>query len=522
MDILSILSFLLPIGLSPLKIELLPIIFFVIIWGLFAFTIIGVAKHANAANWEKNWYNNDNDSSNDLDVEHGSVLELSDVVATKAEKLADVMPGIILIIGLLGTFIGLGLALDKASSILSSADASAMDSSMTQLMGMLEGLGAKFKTSTWGLLAFLLLKPIMARNGYEERRLKWVIEKVKREFDLIRSQHEKAENAKNEKILSGLLGVSTAINSSHQALMQHAVQWQKQSEEAFERQVTQLQTTLTEVPLSIRAMNQETSNWLKESVDLHRQVSNSMSDFIAKNEQVVDKLGVSAQGMSNAATDMGKSAGHLQEVITDFKGKMEDVIEMMKSDLNTTIQGMNESFKVNMKTMSDDLSVATTNISTAVIGLSESVDKTMNDVSTTINESMDLQKKSQQQFIVTTNLLQEKIIMMTELVDKLKDDITQPLQAVSASNRNVISLTKKLDENTERQIETLSEMTKDIQALLSVIKQGNMTISTPAMPTHDGIHVVPVSNPEAISSKDNNHDNTSMKTAFKKLKRGGV
>lgn len=520
MDFLSILNFLSPVNFSSAKVELLPIIFFVIIWGLFIFTIIGILKNANAENWEKNWYNDDDDSSNDLDVEHGSVLELSDVVATKSEKLADVMPGIILIIGLLGTFIGLGLALDKASSILSSADASAMDSSMAQLMGMLEGLGAKFKTSTWGLLAFLLLKPIMAKNGYEERRLKWVIEKVKSEFDLIRNQREKSENEKNEKVLSGLLGVSTAINSSHQALMAYATQWQQQSEELLNKQISKLQTTLTEVPISIKEMNKETSNWLKESVDLHRQVSDSMSAFLVKNDQVVDKLGESAQGMANAATNMGESASHLQGVITDFRTKMEEVIEMMKSDLNTTIQGMNESFKVNMQTMSNDLSVATKDISTAVNGLSQSVDKTMNDVSATINESMDLQKKSQQQFIVTTNLLQEKIIMMTELVDKLKDDITQPLQAVSASNRNVISLTKKLDENTERQIEALSEMTKDIQALLSAMKNGNFATISGAIP-HGVTNVVTTTASEVTPKKDDN-DNADKKAAFEKLKRGGV
>lgn len=500
MDILSIISFLLPFGLSPFKLELLPIVFFVIIWGLFAFTIIGVRKNANAQNWEKNWYNDDNDSSNDLDVEHGSVLELSDVVATKSEKLADVMPGLILVIGLLGTFIGLGLALDKASSILSNADASAMDSSMTQLMGMLEGLGAKFKTSTWGLLAFLLLKPIMAKNGYEERRLKWVIEKVKREFDVIRNQREKNENAK------------------HQTLLSYATQWQQRSEEFFNKQISKLQATLVEVPTSIKEMNEETSGWLRESVDLHRQVGESMSAFLVKNDQVVDKLGESAQGMAGAAVNMGESASHLQEVITDFKTKMEDVIEMMKSDLNTTIQGMNESFRVNMQTMSNDLSVATKDISVAVNGLSESVDKTMNDVSNTIGESMDLQKKSQQQFTVTTSLLQEKIIVMTELVDKLKDDITQPLQAVSASNRNVISLTKKLDDNTDRQIESLSEMTKDLQALLSLMKQGNFTTATSAMPIRSNIQSTQVGNLGATAQKSD----ADRKADLDKLKRGGV
>lgn len=63
--------------------------------------------------------------------------------------MAEIMPGILLILGLLGTFLGLSMALNKASSILIDANSAAgMDSAMSNLMGMMEGLGTKFKTST--------------------------------------------------------------------------------------------------------------------------------------------------------------------------------------------------------------------------------------------------------------------------------------------------------------------------------------------------------------------------------------
>ena len=115
---MEILNFLLPIHLSPFKIDILPGVFFVIIWGLFVFTIVRVYQTAKPENWENNWYGgNKNNKSKKMDAEHGSVMEISEAVATPAEKLADIMPGMILIIGLLGTFLGLGLALDKASSI---------------------------------------------------------------------------------------------------------------------------------------------------------------------------------------------------------------------------------------------------------------------------------------------------------------------------------------------------------------------------------------------------------------------
>jgi regulator of replication initiation timing len=57
---------------------------------------------------------------------------------------------------------------------------------MANLMGMMEGLGTKFKTSTWGIMAFLLLKAWSAANGYEERRLRWCVGKMKAAFEFSR------------------------------------------------------------------------------------------------------------------------------------------------------------------------------------------------------------------------------------------------------------------------------------------------------------------------------------------------
>ena len=163
MEITNIISFLNPITIeqSTGNIEPLPLFFFTLILIVFLVTVISTKLNAKTESWEKNWLIDQNKKISKLDIEQGSVIDLSQLIATKSEKVADVMPGIILIIGLLGTFIGLGLALDKASSILGSANPDSMNDSMAQLMGMMEGLGTKFKTSTWGLMAFLLLKGIL-------------------------------------------------------------------------------------------------------------------------------------------------------------------------------------------------------------------------------------------------------------------------------------------------------------------------------------------------------------------------
>ncbi|WAP63105.1 MULTISPECIES: hypothetical protein [Pseudomonas] len=182
MNFQEILTFLLPSA------DLLQLLFAGLIGILSLVTVIALKRGAREQSWERKWNGGGQD---DLDVEHGSVNEISAAVASPGEKMVEFMPGILLILGLLGTFLGLGIALNKASTILVEANAGGgMDNAMTNLMGMMEGLGTKFKTSTWGILAFLLLKAYAASNGYEERRLRWCVGQMKRAFDSSRLQRQ--------------------------------------------------------------------------------------------------------------------------------------------------------------------------------------------------------------------------------------------------------------------------------------------------------------------------------------------
>ncbi|WP_420170350.1 hypothetical protein ACN99C_16065 [Pseudomonas alloputida] len=182
MNFQEILTFLLP-SADPLQ-----LLFAGLIGILSLVTVIALKRGAREQTWERKWNGGGQD---DLDVEHGSVNEISAAVASPGEKMIEFMPGILLILGLLGTFLGLGIALNKASTILVEANAGGgMDNAMTNLMGMMEGLGTKFKTSTWGILAFLLLKAYAASNGYEERRLRWCVGQMKQAFDSSRLQRQ--------------------------------------------------------------------------------------------------------------------------------------------------------------------------------------------------------------------------------------------------------------------------------------------------------------------------------------------
>jgi len=462
-------QFLIPIQLNPLSVEWLPLFFFLVIWGLFYLTIWHVRKNATPEKWENNWRGgNKNDRSGDLDAEHGSVMEISDAVATPAEKWADIMPGMILIIGLLGTFLSLGLALDKASLILTQVDGSSMDSSMSNLMGMMQGLGTKFKTSTWALLAFITLKIILSRNGYDEQRLRWSIRKVKTELDNVREKKINEESERSYQLISSIQLVAAQFEKTllgnHQDQKTLLTTLGQQNQELIE---------------TIQGNHDESLKSLQESARQNLATRKAMEQFVQTNAATVETLGQSAAGMSHAAKEMGGSANQLKEVINSFRDNMEEVVTMMKDDLGSTIKDMNTSFSKNMGKMSDDLAknisdmnvnfkknmgemsqglgTATTDISDAVRSLSTNVEKTMDNVSNTISDSMDIQKKAYQAFVETSDHLNGQVIEMTQLVEKLSGDITAGLKAVSESNRNVISLNKRYDSNSDQVLAVLAK-----------------------------------------------------------------
>lgn len=173
--------------LTPDFSDLLQASFFFVMLAMLLLTVISVWRTASARAWEKKWNRASNAKAGiSQGIEQGGVTDLFHIVATRPEKLAEVMPGMLLIVGLLGTFIGLGLALDKASSILGAStamDAAGAADGLQNMLGMLKGLGTKFKTSTWGITGFILMKVWSEVTQFDEKRLAWVIGKVKQESE---------------------------------------------------------------------------------------------------------------------------------------------------------------------------------------------------------------------------------------------------------------------------------------------------------------------------------------------------
>ena len=497
----EIIAFLLP-GNDPIQ-----IVFGVSLLALICLTVVLAWVGARPSSWEKKWNGGTHDdTSDDLDVEHGSINDISAAVATTGEKMADIMPGILLILGLLGTFLGLGIALNKASTILVEANAGGgMDSAMANLMGMMEGLGTKFKTSTWGICAFLLLKAWSAKNGYEERRLRWCVGKMKTAFETAREEQKKEREQAQQAVIDVLVRIDRSLLSQTEANGELFAQQLKLSErgnagitsalEATRQAVEKLQEAVLPQIQTLNSIALEANKFQSESTALlHRHgeqnqrlledsqaTRNALEQFVEANTRNLGAISQAASQMAEAAGDVGQSAGQLQSAINGFKVGVADVLGSLKQDLGKTIEMMGESFATNMTGMAATMTDATKGISTAVGDLSENVGRTMENVQQSNSESVAIQKNAQAEFLVTSETLNENVEGMTNLVNALCSDIKLGLKAVSNSGRHLSAVNARYQDVTEK----AAQSAQAIEEMVAVLKA--MQLSSPLQPAMDTV-----------------------------------
>lgn len=447
----DVLDFLLPNFSDPLQVS-----FMIILLVMILSTVISAHKYTGPAAWEQKWNRGTpNDNSDDLDIEHGSVTDLWHAVATGPEKLAEVMPGLLLVVGLLGTFLGLGLALNHASNILGQPDAmsaSGATDSMKDLLGLLQGLGTKFKTSTWGISGFVLLKIWSEFTRFEEKRLTWVISKVKTELDKRQKVRDEFEQKKQHELFGQMTGMTEQMVSCFSAQIENLL---KQNEGYHNDSLMALRSAFNDLitasasSVVVEAINDQSKIIHADMQQLHAvtaATNTAMADFTESTREIVANMSNAATNMAAGADKVGGAAGELVIAIDAFKSQFTDVLDHVRKDLGAAIQDMSQQASTTLEKGSQQLGDATREISTALGQLSDDVKATMNEVKGSINEALKIQKNASIEFTLSSQALNESITATTEMVDKLGKPIEQGLTAISGSNRETTTAVRKMDQ----------------------------------------------------------------------------
>ena len=481
----EILSFLLPQFSDSLQ-----LVFFAVILFMVGFTVVSAHRSARPALWEQKWNRGTpDDPSDDLDIEHGSVTDLWHAVATAPEKLAEIMPGMLLVVGLLGTFLGLGLALNHASSILGQADlmsAGAAADSMQNLLGLLQGLGTKFKTSTWGILGFVLLKIWSEVTRFEEKRLAWVIGKVKTELVQRKQSQSAADEARQEALFATIVRASAGIVKGHEVLQQQTLQHLLKLDAGIGQAAGSIvdgigrQTqALVRNSEALQLQNLQQLARLEQGTDgvrgeLEKMQADTqatraaMVEFTQGTHSVVAGMGKAAQRMAGGADKVGAGAEQLVGAIRSFESQFTEVLDKVRLDLGKAIGDMSAQAADTLERGSAQLGAATREISTALGELSADTKDTMNEVKTSISRSLEIQEKASRAFTTSSDALSANIAETTGIVNAMTSSITEGLESIGSSNlqmKKVAEASRKASDNMEQTVAALRASGAELQRL---------------------------------------------------------
>lgn len=492
--------------------------FFTIILGAAVATLVGVWRTARPGNWKANWEGAGRGNTG-LDVDHGSFNDVCDAVATKPEKYAEIVPGLLLIFGLLGTFVGLGIALDSASSILRNANAqNALDGGMGNLLEMMGGLGTKFRTSTWGILGFLLVKLVLAGMGRETQRQQWVIARMKLEMDRARLAGEHLEEQRSQRMQDALSEVAVQMDGSldqrlqqdrglrlahHEStadMMQQAVQalglqfiaaldqdriLRLQADRVAAEQLTvmlgeaftQLQQCMQAGQAAQRAVAEQAAQALEallakqeQGNDIALDTQQVLMEFTAAQKAFSVSIKHSADTMSAAASNMNDAAEHVSGVIAAFDDGVRSTLGTIKEELGGTIERMDTSLRDSVSAMAGNLGTIASGLSSSIAMFTEESKQTLGEVSKSIETSSHRQQQGLESLKLVTDAAQESIAKSTNYIKANSIKIKTGLKAVSTAARSAAEVGAQL-KVAHANLELVGETLHKVQAAMQ--RDGN-------------------------------------------------
>jgi len=359
-----------------------------------------------------------------------SVSELSAALRHPLwDHVVENAPGFALVLGLLGTFLGIGLAIQGAGQILADMNSNATSATdMRQTIGhlspMLAEIGLKFKCSAWGIMAHIFLRFCIPAFGIEEKRSIEIFKEL--ESDAL--AEEKAINDRwkqMENLLQRALFTNTAQAGSIAKVLE------TQSEH-----------------LAIIAEVQQTFG------DNVRVLGTSVKEF----EKTVDAFRGS---MKTAIQEM-------QESVTNASQGLHDTVESMKDEVRTTFTQFRDNVSLTLAKVGDDISTSSFAIKSSVDPLSESMAKELKNV-TVVTASLTTHSRE-----MATAIAEQKLTL-EDMGDKVQsiaakgaeyafslEDVTGNIEKLAGSDGIIANNLEKVAQHTKESNQHLEILANNI------------------------------------------------------------
>ena len=317
-------------------------------------------------------------------------LDVEDELRAGLDRLAEAIPGIILLIGLLGTFSSLALAINNAAAGLQAAQADHLGASgvgaMRHLSGLLDNMGTKFQTSILGIIlsivtrAFVFSLCVLPRRGAVKR---------------IAVAAENAANAAEQAAKKSAEAVTDAAKEANDLALASL-------NSRFSDVLYLLQTltqTLTEVATGEGAARQRQHDELlaasKANAYAAQQQSSAVCEGLNEIKLSLGTLTNASKALEEGAAKIERAAANLDDGVVEFtkasdgtSAQLKAAIETMSGSLSASLQRLNESVAELSKGTAESAKASREAMSGAMSAFEKSTTRTLGDVGVGLGKMM--------------------------------------------------------------------------------------------------------------------------------------
>lgn len=345
----------------------------------------------------------------------------------KWDKIFENGAGFVLILGLLGTFLGIGLAIQDASKVIVSLNSfssgattsNAMDT-VGKLAPVLSDIGTKFKISAWGIGSHILIRLIVPSFGIDTIRQSFTANQLKK----LNSDKKQQRNnfyketvrffRENKEINEGILeelkrvaNIPTSIDSSLIAFTESIERYNKVSIESADNFIdivsnmkVGLDKALLNIDKSVKSIDIKANESFTDLNSLAKSiVTDSMKNLTETNIQAIELIkNLESFLHTDNLTSLISDLNITNENLHFLKISISEMRSIFSSELIPIIESMN---KVNKFL---DVSLVTTE------GLNANL-KTNEEILLSLNKSCTLMEK------VNRNLLRSTVDRQIKLDD---------------------------------------------------------------------------------------------------------
>jgi hypothetical protein len=361
--------------------------------------------------WGKNW----TDCTREKDIRLIEISAICERISSRREKWSLAFPGLSLVIGLLGTFIGIYLALDNASMALSNVSAN-NEETMKYMRKVVGSMGFLFQSSIYGVLGFIIMR--MCSPGIEGKRLQWVIERAHKEIEKHKNDEYEEEKGRHEKILGALGNIGNSLGKDIQSALVNV----------FNDMSSKMQSAM--------------KDGLKNLSDEMKESTAAMRLSMEKLTTLTNELRATAQTFSTSSLALEKSADDVGKSINAFNQSVQNTLASIKADFLKSIEDSSKTMTTKMTAASGKIAAGVDKMGAAVEKMSEANENSYKQIKDSVDKIKETAAGTKTMFdIALTERSGTK-----QLMEDLKKAIDNQLKAISGANLAIKSALIELAE----------------------------------------------------------------------------